>query len=163
MKVHPTTFALLQRCVAFAPWVFSAALIACVLWFVQGPSASWLGTALLFLAGIGGVIGYAAWAMENDGHGLIRTPRHSWRVTLRYETIVVETRWLNTVIPLDRVALAEIVSDGSWEQLRGVENHCLVLRIAGSAFISIPGSSTGFEAVLVGVSDVMRVHARELN
>lgn len=163
MKVHPTAFALLQRCAAFAPWAFSAALIAWVPWFIQGASRSWLGTALLFLAAGGGVIGHAVWAMENDWHGLIRTPRHSWRVTMRYASIVVETHWLDTIVPLDRVVSAEIVTDGSWEQLRGVENHGLVLRLAGATIISIPGSSTGFEEVVTGLSKVVRVHSRELN
>ena len=161
MKVRLTTFAMLQRCKAFAPWIFMVALVAGAMWFLHGKGRSWLEVGGLLIGG-GAGIGYMAWAMENDWHGLIRTPRYPWRIALQGSAILLRTHWLETAIPLDRVVRAEIVVDGSWEQMRGVEDRCRVLRLMDAPRLSIPGSAVGFEDVLAGLRTVLRINFSEL-
>lgn len=162
MIVRPTMFALLQRCATFAPWMFTAALIGGAMWLMRAATGSWLGSVLLFAGAGGAAIGYAAWAIECDWHGLTRIPRHAWRVAMSGANIHIRTRWLETVVPVDLVTSAEIVADGGWDGMKGIEEQCLVLRIASAPIISIPGSSVGFDEAVAGLRDVVRIRFREL-
>lgn len=162
MKLPPTTFALVQRCVTFAPLFFYALLVSGAMWLIQRASGSWMGTLLLFVTAGGGAIGYGAWLMECEWNGLIRTPRHPWRVALQDSNILVRTHRLTTTIPVDCVVSAEIVVDGSWDQMKGIEQQCLVLHFASSPIISIPGSTKSFDKIVAGLREIVRIRFREL-
>lgn len=163
MKVRLSTFAILQRCNTLVPWLLMAAILSGVIRFFHARGLSWFEAGILLIGGGAIGIGYMAWAMMNDWHGLIRTPRRPWSIVLQGSDILVRTHLLETIIPLDRVVRAEIVVDGSWEQIRGVEDSCLVLRLTDAPQLSIPASTLGFQDVLAGLRGILRINFTELN
>ena len=118
--VSPLIFSIWQRSVSLALWVLLlgltvgiGALLRCFI------DISWLEFAVTGVAGGLGSLGYVAWAASNDWNGLVWKPRRAWQVSFDGLNLSVQSSHLKTNIPLKCIRSACVVSDGSWETLRG--------------------------------------------
>jgi hypothetical protein len=163
LHVTPYTFAVLRRITIFAPTVITLALAAWFLaWFARWQHLSTFDMVFGFGVGSLSILGYAIWAIANDWHGLVRVPRKKWTIHLDEGAILLRTKRLQTRIATSSVTEAHLVRDGSWETLRGVEDVCLVLKLAGWLSISVPGSSDGYAELLEKIRERHTVETLEL-
>lgn len=138
-----------RQCVSsFLPWgVCTLALLACII-FITRVSGSWGAGFLVVLLSCSLAYGYLTWGFANDWHGLIRTPKQQWSVSIRDGTIKIREGKREIAVPLSEVRRSRLVQDMGWEPMRGVEELSLVLFLSPWLRICIPGSSAGFKEVL---------------
>jgi hypothetical protein len=153
--VSPRSFAVWRYIAIFYPsLVLFALLIALLYWFTGFELASTIYVIVMFFILGGWTLGYVAWALSNDWNGLVRVPARKWRVSIESDTVSLNTGRIATRVPMSMITKVQLVSDGSWETLKGVEDKCLVLRLSSGLSISVPGSSDGFE----DLQSTMREH-----
>lgn len=161
--VSPCLFGTLQRLQLIGTWI----LLLCVIFGVALALHHWMNVAwpqLALLVVVTGwlPLGYAAWMGSNEWRGLIATPSYQWTATLREDAVFIEGARFCTAVPLQDISRAELVSDGSFDRLKGIEDECLVLFPRRALRISIPGSSQGFRSLLQSLSGKVHVEPREL-
>ena len=130
------------------PWVFAAMGLAAGAVFVGHESNSVANGVLVILTASPIALGYAVWGFSNERHGLVRTPKTPWLVSLRGESVYIDAQGLVVEIPVADIAKSKLVVDMGLEALRGVEDSTLVLYLKPRFRIYIPGSSVGFQSVL---------------
>lgn len=162
-RVSPLTFSVWQRATTLGVWLLLPVILvggAAVLGaFIR---VRWWEVALTGLFSGGLALGYLAWGLSNDWHGLVRRPRTPWQVSFEGARITLRTGRFETVIPVERVRAAWVVAEGSWETMKGVEDECLVLRVRGALQVSVPGSSVGYDTVRSALAERMDVGLRDL-
>jgi len=133
-----------------------------VYWLTGFEPISTIYAIVMFVILGGWTLGYAAWALSNDWNGLVRVPSRKWRVGIEKETVSLSTGRIETRVPISMVTKAQLVSDGSWETLKGVEDKCLVLRLSSGLSISVPGSSDGFEDLVSTIREHHAIETKEI-
>ena len=162
-QVSPRSFAIWRYIAIFYSSLIVFALLgAGIYWFTGFEPISTIYAIFMFVVLGGSTLGYAVWALSNDWNGLVRVPSRKWRVHLKEDVVSLSTGLIATRVPIAMVTKAQLVSDGSWETLRGVEDRCLVLRLLNGLSISVPGSSEGFEDLLSAVREHHAVEIKEI-
>lgn len=155
--ITPASFVRRQLVAVSAPWVVSilvggAALAAVYVYFRGSSSALDLGVfIMLTLCSGGGALGYAAWNISQLRAGLVPTPKQRWQAEMRDGAVLIRTGKLETSVPLGEIASVTYVDDDSWDRIRGMETHGVVLHLAGGGRIAIPGSTLGSTEVLTAL------------
>lgn len=154
--LSPTCFALRQTLAQAAPPVVLAAVLA-ALWWKFGPprppgmagGAMSLAVMLLFVLVTGGLpVLYLAWWVDLQRKGLVGTPRLPWVLALADGVLDIRTAGASTPIRIADARSLTLVIDDNWDQLKGMEDTCLVIGLPSRLRIIVPGSSAGFDEVL---------------
>jgi hypothetical protein len=158
--VSPRSFAVWRYIAIFYPSLILFVLLGVGAYWLTGFEAiSTIYVVIMFVILGGPTLGYAGWALNNDWNGLVRVPGRKWRVRIEKDAVSLSTGRIEARVPISMVTKVLLVSDGSWETLKGVEDKCLVLRLLSGLSISVPGSSEGFEDLL---STMREHHAFEI-
>lgn len=122
----------------------------------------WLEWSGLFLILTGGgiAIGYLAQALGLNLQGLVNTPRTPWHLELSQDTLEITVRTRRLTIPLNAVQQFTLICDDNWDQIKGIEDKCLMLKLGRYLTLIVPGSSLNFDAVLNELRIAHEVPAR---
>lgn len=99
----------------------------------------------------GGIaVAYLAQWYSLTWKGLMQTPKKPWSLSLDNDgSIIVATPTARTIIPASAVSRLIYIYDDNWDQMKGMEDSGLVIRLKSGSRINVPGSSIGFAETLV--------------
>ena len=161
-QTSPNIFAFKQAISMFTPWLLLLLVVIATTALVAYIADS-IADAVIFVLASGMPLVYAAHGVSNDWHGLIRTPRSHWAVSIMDDAIHLKTHKEQVIIPFSKIQTIILVRDSCWDTLIGVEDSCLVLHLSRLKRICLPCSAIGFDSVLDTTREMQCFSIKEIN
>jgi hypothetical protein len=115
-----------------------------------------------FFGGLAIVVGYIGWRGSAHGHGVVAKQKYKWTTRIAQGCVVIEANYFRTMIPIQHIMAAQLVSDEDWGRSTLQEYFCLVMKLRGCPLISVPGSSSGFHEMLEALRQTIPVEILEM-